>query len=116
MTCNNFFKAPSDALSKQQNKINHEILPTMKCTLIIKEGKDGFLIGQLKELPEVFTQGLTTAEVKENISDVLEMYLEDLKGRTTKSPKSHEVKKTLCNFVFLVVKNNKPRSHRSRTK
>jgi predicted RNase H-like HicB family nuclease len=51
----------------------------MKYTLIIKEGKDGFLIGQLKELPEVFTQGLSINEVKENIADVLEMYLEDLR-------------------------------------
>jgi predicted RNase H-like HicB family nuclease len=51
----------------------------MKYTLIIKSGKDGFLIGQLKELPEVFTQGETIEEVKENIADVLEMYLEDLR-------------------------------------
>jgi predicted RNase H-like HicB family nuclease len=53
----------------------------MKCTLVIKNGKDGFLIGQLKELPEVFTQGLTIDEVKENIADVLEMYLEDLREK-----------------------------------
>ena len=49
----------------------------MKYTLVIKQGKDGFLIGQLKELPEVFTQGLTLSELKENIADVLEMYFED---------------------------------------
>jgi predicted RNase H-like HicB family nuclease len=53
----------------------------MKCTLVIKSGKDGFLIGQLKEFPEVFTQGLTINEVKENISDVLEMYFEDLREK-----------------------------------
>jgi predicted RNase H-like HicB family nuclease len=53
----------------------------MKYTLVIKQGKDGFLIGQLKELPAVFTQGLTVAELKENIADVLEMYLEDLRER-----------------------------------
>jgi predicted RNase H-like HicB family nuclease len=51
----------------------------MKYTLVIKAGKDGFLIGQLKELPEVFTQGLCVDEVKENIADVLELYLEDLR-------------------------------------
>ena len=51
----------------------------MKYTLIIKAGKDGFLIGQLKELPEVFTQGLSIDEVKENIADALDMYLEDLR-------------------------------------
>jgi predicted RNase H-like HicB family nuclease len=53
----------------------------MKCTLVIKKGKDGFLIGQLKELPEVFTQGLTMDEVKDNIVDALEMYLEDLREK-----------------------------------
>ena len=49
----------------------------MKYTLVIKQGQDGFLIGQLKELPAVFSQGLTISELKENIADVLEMYLED---------------------------------------
>jgi predicted RNase H-like HicB family nuclease len=51
----------------------------MKLTLVIKKGKDGFLIGQLKELPDVFTQGLSIDEVKENIADALEMYLEDIR-------------------------------------
>jgi predicted RNase H-like HicB family nuclease len=51
----------------------------MKYTLVIKEGQDGFLIGQLKELPAVFTQGLTVTELKENIADVVEMYFEDMR-------------------------------------
>jgi len=51
----------------------------MKYTLVIKQGTDGFLVGQLKEFPEVFTQGLTIDELKENIADVLEMYLEDMR-------------------------------------
>jgi len=51
----------------------------MKYTLVIRQGKDGFLIGQLKELPAVFTQGLTISELKENIADVLELYLEDMR-------------------------------------
>lgn len=53
----------------------------MKLTLIIKKGSNGFLIGQIKELPEVFTQGLTIEELKENIADALEMYLEDVRER-----------------------------------
>jgi predicted RNase H-like HicB family nuclease len=53
----------------------------MRYTLVIKQGQSGFLIGQLKELPAVFTQGLTVAEVKENLADVLEMYLEDMRER-----------------------------------
>ena len=51
----------------------------MKYTLVIKQGKDGFLIGQLKELPAVFTQGLTLSELKENIADAIEMYFEDMR-------------------------------------
>jgi predicted RNase H-like HicB family nuclease len=51
----------------------------MKLTLIIKKGKSGFLIGQIKELPAVFTQGKTIIEIKENILDVLDMYLEDVR-------------------------------------
>ena len=51
----------------------------MTLTLVIKKGKNGYLIGQLKELPAVFTQGLTVEEVKENIVDSLDMYLEDIR-------------------------------------
>jgi len=53
----------------------------MKYTLVIKQGQDGFFIGQLKEIPEVFTQGLTISELKENIADVLAMYLEDMREK-----------------------------------
>ena len=48
----------------------------MKLTIKIKEGKNGFLIGQIKEIPPVLTQGKTIEEVKENILDALELYLE----------------------------------------
>ncbi|OFX59765.1 MAG: hypothetical protein A2066_11395 [Bacteroidetes bacterium GWB2_41_8] len=51
----------------------------MKLTLIVKKGKNGYLIGQIKEIPAVFTQGLTIEELKENIEDALEMYLEDVR-------------------------------------
>ena len=51
----------------------------MTLTLVIKKGKSNYLIGQLKEMPSVFTQGLTVEEVKENIMDALEMYLEDIR-------------------------------------
>ncbi len=51
----------------------------MKLTLIVKKGQNGYLIGQLKEIPAVFTQGLNLNELKENIADALEMYLEDVR-------------------------------------
>ena len=74
---------------KEIIKNNEKILPlpklkkcfVMKYTLVIKQGQDGYLIGQLKELPAVFTQGLTISELKENIADVLELYLEDMREK-----------------------------------
>lgn len=51
----------------------------MILTLVIKKGRNGYLIGQLKELPDVFTQGMTVEEVKGNIIDSLELYLEDIR-------------------------------------
>lgn len=57
----------------------------MKLTLVIKKGKSNYLVGQLKELPEVFTQGKDIQELRENIQDALEIYLEDL--REQYSPK-----------------------------
>jgi len=50
----------------------------MKFTLVIRQGKTQ-LIGQLKEIPGVLTQGQTIAEVKENIQDALALYLEDMR-------------------------------------
>ncbi len=61
----------------------------MKLTLVIKKGKSDFLIGQLKELPEVFTQGKDIAELRENILDALELYFEDL--REQYSPKGEMI-------------------------
>ncbi len=51
----------------------------MKFTLVIKKGKSNYLVGQLKELPEVFTQGKDVQELRENIADALELYLEDVR-------------------------------------
>jgi predicted RNase H-like HicB family nuclease len=50
----------------------------MKFTLLIRQGKTQ-LIGQLKEIPGVLTQGKTVEEVKENIQDALTLYLEDMR-------------------------------------
>ena len=50
----------------------------MKFTLLIRQGKTQ-LIGQLKEIPGVLTQGQTVSEVKENIQDALALYLEDMR-------------------------------------
>jgi len=60
-------------------KIEIPIHQIMKLTAIISKGKNGFLIGRIKEIPEVFTQGKTIEETKGNIIDALELYLEDMR-------------------------------------
>lgn len=51
----------------------------MRLTIVIKKGQTGYLVGQLKEIPAVFSQGKTLKELKENIKDALELYFEDLR-------------------------------------
>ena len=48
----------------------------MTLTIIIKTNEDGLLYGYLKELPDVFTQGISEDEIKKNISDSLEYYFD----------------------------------------
>jgi len=52
----------------------------MKLTIVIIKGEDGFLIGQIKEIPEVITQGLDIEEVKTNIKDALKLYFDDMRS------------------------------------
>lgn len=51
----------------------------MKLTLTINKGESGLFIGRIKEIPAVLTQGNTIEEVKENIIDALDLYLEDMR-------------------------------------
>ncbi len=51
----------------------------MKLTIKITKGTNGILIGQIKEIPNVLTQGKSIEEVKENIVDALELYLTDMR-------------------------------------
>ena len=50
----------------------------MKLNIVITKGEK-YLIGTIKEIPAVLTQGGTIAEVKENIQDALALYLEDMR-------------------------------------
>ncbi len=52
----------------------------MELTIVISRGQDGYLVGKIKELPAVVTQGKTVAEVKENILDAFQLYLEDMRS------------------------------------
>ncbi|PSR03434.1 MAG: HicB family protein [Bacteroidetes bacterium SW_11_45_7] len=57
----------------------------MKLTLVITKGEDGFLIGQLKEIPEVISQATDQNELKANIKDALSLYLEDVRSEQISS-------------------------------
>lgn len=52
----------------------------MKLTLVITKGDNSYLIGQLKEIPEVVSQGTTKEALKANIRDALSLYLEDARS------------------------------------
>ncbi|RDC62715.1 type II toxin-antitoxin system HicB family antitoxin [Adhaeribacter pallidiroseus] len=51
----------------------------LKLTLVIEQGSNDFLLGQIKELPEVLTQVHPIEKVKEDILDALALYLEDMR-------------------------------------
>ena len=51
----------------------------MKLTVLIVQGAD-YLIGSIKEIPAVVTQGSSRQEILENIQDALQLYLEDMRS------------------------------------
>ena len=61
----------------------------MKLTLLVTQGSE-WLIGSFKELPAVITQGRNIDEVKENLLDALELYLEDMRSEKTDLPIIHQ--------------------------
>jgi|APTNR8051073442_1049403.scaffolds.fasta_scaffold05376_3 predicted RNase H-like HicB family nuclease len=44
----------------------------MQLTAIIERSPDGWLVGQLEELPEVISQGRTQQELLDNLRDAME--------------------------------------------
>ena len=54
----------------------------MKLTAIIEQGENGWLVGQIEEIPAVMSQGKTTKELKDNLIDALTLYLETQKELT----------------------------------
>ncbi|WP_394991711.1 type II toxin-antitoxin system HicB family antitoxin [Emticicia sp.] len=48
----------------------------MKLTATIQKSEDGWFVGQIKELPAVIEQGKSVEELKKNLSEALEFYLE----------------------------------------
>jgi predicted RNase H-like HicB family nuclease len=49
----------------------------MKLTAIIEHGENGWLVGQIEELPAVMSQGKKMEELKANLIDAMHLYLEN---------------------------------------
>ena len=48
----------------------------MTVTAIIEQGENGWLVGHLKEFPEVIDQGKTIEELQQNLLDGLAYFME----------------------------------------
>jgi len=48
----------------------------MKFTAIIEQGENGWLVGQVEEIPAAISQGKTIEELKENLLDAIKMILD----------------------------------------
>jgi predicted RNase H-like HicB family nuclease len=56
----------------------------MKLTAIIESGENGWMIGQLEEIPAVISQGKSVEELKSNLLDALQLYLDTQREITEK--------------------------------
>lgn len=54
----------------------------MLLTAIIEQGENGWLVGQLEEMPAVISQGKTIDDLKVNLRDALDLYLQTQKELT----------------------------------
>lgn len=56
----------------------------MQLTVIIQQGEDGWITGQIEQIPAVISQGRTMAELKFMLRDALNFYLETQQLLTAK--------------------------------
>jgi len=54
----------------------------LKLNAIIEEGENGWLVDQIEEIPAVISQGKTMEDLKANLLDALELYLETQREQT----------------------------------
>ncbi|MES2112034.1 MAG: type II toxin-antitoxin system HicB family antitoxin [Bacteroidota bacterium] len=54
----------------------------MKFTAIIEQGENGWLVGQIEEVPAAISQGKTMEELKANLLDALKLILDTNKEIT----------------------------------
>lgn len=51
-------------------------MKNFKFTAVIEEGENGWLVGQVEEVPEAISQGKTVEELLENLTDAVKVVLE----------------------------------------
>ena len=56
----------------------------MKLNAIIEKGENGWMVGQIEEIPAIISQGKTIEELKANLLDALNLYLEVQREQTDK--------------------------------
>lgn len=67
----------------------------MELTLAIQQGNNGFLVGIIKEIPSVMSQGKDEIELKKNMIDALNLYFEDMRDEFVPDKKSFIKEETL---------------------
>ena len=60
-------------------------------TLAIEKGQDGWYVGYVEEIPAVMSQGKTIEELKDNILDALDLYLETMRIESKKTFKGRRM-------------------------
>ncbi|MFC0517536.1 type II toxin-antitoxin system HicB family antitoxin [Mucilaginibacter angelicae] len=63
----------------------------MKFTAIIEQGENGWLVGQIEEIPAAMSQGESIDELKANLLDALKLILDTNKEITEKEYLGREV-------------------------
>ena len=57
----------------------------MELTVIIQQGEDGWITGQIEQIPAVISQGRTREELKFMLRDALTFYLETQQQMTAEA-------------------------------
>jgi predicted RNase H-like HicB family nuclease len=68
-------------------------VPKQKYTfqIIVEQDEDGMYVAECPALRACYTQGITYEEVIENIKDVINLCLEELKEKKKKIPKQADI-------------------------
>jgi predicted RNase H-like HicB family nuclease len=66
---------------------------TMKFTAIIEKSDDGWLVGQIEEIPAAISQGKTIDELKANLIDALKLLMDSNRDETEKEYSGKQVQR-----------------------